>query len=109
MANEEDEELEKLRQEHIVLSHAMQAGVAFCQKNNFTDECSAKHLRVGLNVTMSDQGGLVALLVQKGVITEKEYFETIVETMRQEVAAYEKRIEIATGQSVRLLGMNRVG
>lgn len=82
--------LEDLMDEHRRLSHAMQAGVAM--EENWKDaSLTPKHLRVGVNVALSDAGGLVALLVKKGLFTEEEYFEAIVETMRTEVKNYEER------------------
>src|SRR5207244_2000112 len=46
--------LDKIK-EHHRLSHAMQAGVALLMQRD-PDETSPKHLRVGINVALADQG-----------------------------------------------------
>ena len=43
-----------------------------------------KHLRVGINSTMSDHGALAMLLVEKGIITDREYAEAIVKGAERE-------------------------
>lgn len=72
-------------------AHRMQTGVAYFE--NRSSECTSKHLRVGVNAAMSDQGGLARLLIKKGVFTEEEYIEAITDAMRQEADAYESRIQ----------------
>lgn len=87
---------DELKQEYARLAHAMQSGVAFEQSRGSNDG-SPKHLRVGVNAAMSDMGGLVDLLIAKGVITETEYLEAIVTRMRAEVASYEARANAQVG------------
>lgn len=77
--------------EHARLSHAMQAGVALLMHKDPT-ETSPKHLRVGINVALSDQGALVKLLIDKGLITEDEYGDAIVAGMQREVDGYVERL-----------------
>lgn len=43
-----------------------------------------KHLRVGVNTAMGEQGGLGRLLIAKGIITEEEYFLAMAEAMEME-------------------------
>ena len=87
-----------------VLLHAMQAGVALDHSNGGKDG-SSKHLRVGVNAAMSDQGGLVTLLIEKGIITEEEYLEAIRQAMAREVARYEQYIKKHYGLTVTLDGI----
>lgn len=82
--------LDKIK-EHARLSHAMQAGVALLMHQD-PSETSPKHLRVGINVALADQGALARLLVAKGVITEDEYGDAIVEAMQHEVDSYVERL-----------------
>jgi hypothetical protein len=82
--------LDKIK-EHARLSHAMQAGVALLMHQDPT-ETSPKHLRVGVNVALADQGALVKLLIDKGVITEDEYGDAIVAGMQREVDSYTERL-----------------
>lgn len=69
----------------------MQTGVAYFQDKG--KECDPKHLRVGVNAAMSDQGGLARLLIKKGVFTEDEYVEAVTEAMGREADNYESRIQ----------------
>lgn len=71
------------------LAHAMQSGVAM-KMNYEPGETEPKHLRVGINASMSDQAGLVRLLMAKGIITKEEYEQAITEEMGREVERYEQ-------------------
>lgn len=71
------------------LLHAMQTGVEYRQ--NKRDQ-EPKHLRVGINAAMSDYGGLVALLIEKGIITAEEHEAAITASMQREVDAYRQHI-----------------
>ena len=44
--------------------HAMQSGVKMMMELGLSSETEPKHLRVGINAAMSDDAGLVDLLVQ---------------------------------------------
>lgn len=63
----------------------MQTGVAFDQQRKPE---TPKDSRVGINIALVDHGSLARLLVAKGVFTEEEYFEALVEGMRREVDRY---------------------
>lgn len=80
------------RSDHIAryeaAAHTMQTGVAFSMPSKETEP---KHLRVGINAAMSDHGGLVALLIAKGVITEDEYLAAIADAMEREAKSYQDR------------------
>ena len=41
---------------------------------------------------MSDHTALTKLLLEKGIITDEEYFKAIADQMEEEVHSYEKRI-----------------
>ena len=70
--------------------HAMQTAVAYEMtlrgRQSATDP---KHLRVGINSAMSDQGALATLLIRKGIISSEEYIEEIRQAMIREVERYE--------------------
>jgi len=84
------------RKDYTDKLHAMQSGVAM--EMNHTDQpTSAKHLRVGVNAAMSDQAGLVKLLIAKGIITEAEYLDAITEAMSDEVKRYEDKLNARYG------------
>jgi hypothetical protein len=92
------------KDEYARLAHAMQSGVAYEMNYDHynTGPTTPKHLRVGINAAMSDMGGLVRLLISKGVITEEEYAEAVTEKMREEVQAYEARLTERLGSKVTL-------
>lgn len=81
--------------------YAMQAGVGV-EMQLGGNGTTPKHLRVGINSAMSDQGALARLLIAKGVITEDEYTEAIAEGMRREVALYEQTLSKQLGRRVTL-------
>lgn len=83
--------IEEKRAKYAALAHAMQTGVAYKMERN-PAETSAKHLRVGVNAAMSDQGALVGLLLKKGIITEDEYLDAIIESMEREVQMYQDEL-----------------
>ena len=61
------------RDRYLKAAHAMQTGVAL-EMSRHAAPTEPKHLRVGVNAAMSDQAGLVKLLIAKGIFTEDEYF-----------------------------------
>src|SRR5207248_3069740 len=81
MTDDEQARLERLLEEHANLSHALQSGVRW-EHERGSDDGSPKHLRTGVNIALRDHSSLVNLLVRKGIITDLEYAEAIVEGMR---------------------------
>jgi hypothetical protein len=61
-----------------------------------------KHLRVGVNMAMSDHTGLVRLLLEKGVITEGEYLKAIADEAERERDRYQVRLTERYGVSITL-------
>ena len=83
--------VEMNKEEYLHHARRMQAGVEYTKEDS--TECQPKHLRAGVNSAMSDQGGLVTLLIKKGVFTEDEYLEAITASMKREADAYENRLQ----------------
>jgi hypothetical protein len=81
--------------------HAMQSGVAV-EMNHRSEPTEPKHLRVGVNAAMVDHGGLVALLIAKGVISEAEYLEAIEGAMVAEKERYERHLSELIGIAIKL-------
>ena len=96
MTPEEQKEIDDLRTEYFSLGHAIQSGIAFCMECD-SKFVTVKHLREGINMSKSDMGGLAALLIEKGVITELEYMRAIVKFARQEKESYERWANELTG------------
>jgi hypothetical protein len=93
--------LDELGARYAALAHAMQSGVAYSMEKD-PKETTPKHLRVGINCAMSDQGSLVRLLIAKGLITEEEYMEALVEGMEAEVKSYEQKIRDLYGGKTKI-------
>lgn len=90
---------------HRAAAHAMQAGVAM-EMNISPGPTSPKHLRVGINSALVDQGALAKLLVDKGVITSLEYAEACATMMEGEKERYEKDLSEYFGRPVTLAGLS---
>ena len=90
---------EEDRQRYVTAAHGMQAGVDV-KMNYDATETTPKHLRVGVNAAMSDQGALARLLIDKGLITEDEYMAAIADGMERERDSYQQWIQdrVAPGQ-----------
>lgn len=81
-------------------AHAMQSGVRLrMTREGVPDDSelipghtSPKHLRVGINSAMSDQGGLARLLIEKGLITEAEYVKAMADAMEAEAQSYHDQL-----------------
>ncbi len=91
----------ELRERYLAAMHAVQSGVAMEIEAGSTDT-TPKHLRVGINSAMVDHGALATVLIQKGILTEEEYFEALAETAEREQAAYEARLSARYGRKITL-------
>jgi hypothetical protein len=97
--------IEEYRRRWAAAAHAMQSGVAIEMEEPVTGQSQStdpKHLRVGINVALRDQGSIVQLLISKGLITEEEYFKAIAEGMEAEAKEYEQRLTKRLGVKVSL-------
>jgi len=93
---------EELLQEYMRQAHRMQAGVAFQMEVPGDLSTTPKHLRVGVNAAQRDHASLGKLLVEKGIITEEEYLQALVNGMKEEADAYEKEVQEYYGPRVKL-------
>lgn len=94
-----DEELKDIYTLYEQLGHAIQTGIAFLMEHDPTF-VAPKHLRTGLDMRAADHGALVALLIDKGVFTEKEYAMKLVEFAQREVYLYQGHIKKKLGVDV---------
>jgi hypothetical protein len=97
MTEEEKEKLQAMQVEYQALAHAMQTGIAYLMHLDDDKSTDPKHLRVGVNSALCCNGALVELLVNKGLITETEYYETLLIVMRKEVINYERDLAARYG------------
>lgn len=96
-------------QRFTLLQHKMQAGVKTDQESDPRlragrfDGDFARHLkmeRVGINTALVETSALVALLVEKGLISEAEWWTSACKGMQAEVERYEKLLTERFGQPV---------
>jgi hypothetical protein len=92
--------IEEDRERYIAACHAMQTGVAY--QMQVTNECDPKHIRVGVNSAMVNDRAMTELLIEKGIITEEEYFAKIAVCMELEVADYQERVKKQFGGNVNI-------
>jgi hypothetical protein len=71
--------------------HRMQAGVALQQGIDPTDG-APKHLRVGINSAHISHAALVRVLVARGLISNDEYVEALIQQTQEEADSYEERL-----------------
>lgn len=91
----------QLQQQYRDNLRAMQSGVAMDQAKG--SECGTpKHLRVGVNSTMVDHAALVQLLIKKGIISEEEFWESMVDASKAEKERYEELMSARFGTSIKL-------
>lgn len=88
-------DVDDAKQRYEAALHAMQTGVAYYMERS--DECSPKHLRVGVNSALTSVGALAHLLLNKGVITELEYFTCLADLVEQDVEDYRRLLAEALG------------
>lgn len=94
--------VEVLQAEYVRLMHAMQTGVEYLRQYDDT-QTDPKHMKVGVNSSLVSCGALVKLLMDKGLITEQEYWDTLVRATREEVHTYEAQLKEHIGSAVTLL------
>lgn len=108
MTDKTPEERERIAKENALslerynaACHAMQSGVAVELGIDGTSG-TPKHLRTGVNSAMVNNQAMVELLIEKGVITHKEFFDKLADCMEAEAKAYEKRLSDHAGVNIKL-------
>ncbi len=79
-------------------AHRVQAAIAF---NPDRPGDQYKDLRTGVDMSKSDLGGLVTLLIEKGVFTKTEYIAAVADFAEREAATKEDELSIRCGINVR--------
>lgn len=75
-----EEQLEKYNR----AMHGVQSAIKFLIDRG-DDLASPKHLRVGIHSALVNDHAISTLLIEKGIITEEEYFDQLVESAEQEL------------------------
>lgn len=86
----EHSKINALKAEYERLMHAVQTGVAYEMEMN--DAHTPKHLRTGVNSAMISAGAVAKLLIDKGLIDERELWTCLRDMARLEVQGYEARL-----------------
>lgn len=86
---DDDQRISIAKERYRQAAHAVQTGISFAPDK--TGQTS-KHLRVGLDLSKSDQAGLAALLISKGVFSMAEYIEAIADQAEIEAEMRAKEI-----------------
>jgi len=90
---------EEQKRRYLNAMHAQQSAIAFEieRLGEANAGSSAKHLRVGMNSALGDQAGLAKLLIEKGLITEQDYLNAIVEGAEREAIRMRDIVRESTG------------
>lgn len=92
----DDKRIDEYKSRYAAAAHAMQTGVSFKMQHD-PGETTPKHLRVGVNSAMVDTSAMARLLIDKGLITELEYFKSLCEAMERERDLYQKWVNDRVG------------
>lgn len=95
------ETLQEASERYQKAAHAMQTGVAMMM--NYDDSHTPKHLRTGINSALVTSQATARLMIEKGIITELEYYIAMADAMEEEVAHYVQEIESHVGAEVKLV------
>ena len=101
MTTHPDPDVAALKSEYQQLLHALQTGVK-TELEFDPSPGTPKHLRTGVNSAIVQASGLALLLIDKGIITEHEYWRFQVDAFRREVTAYEERLSRILGARIQL-------
>lgn len=83
---------------YIAALHAMQTGVMYqMQPGGNPKDTEPKHLRTGVNSALVNSSALAALLIEKGLITEDEYYEALAVAMEREATEYTELVRAQLG------------
>jgi hypothetical protein len=87
------------------LPHRVQSAIAFIADNRARtgkryESLEPKHLRVGINNALVEASAIGRLLMEKGIITPAEYYDSIIELLEEEVRRYQEDVTAEFGPSV---------
>ena len=95
------ETVEQAKARYRKALHAVQSGVAALMHYD-RDHASPKDLRVGMNSAHISSSALTNLLIEKGVITESEYFTSLADFAEAERETYSDVLARHIGKRVNL-------
>lgn len=74
-------------------AHGVQTAIAVTMGR----DTEPKHLRVGIDLSKSDQAALATLLIEKGVFTLEEYVAALADAVEREKETREKELGVKLG------------
>lgn len=78
--------------------HRVQTAIAVLMGSDPSYKATTpKHMRVGIDMSKSDQAGLAQLLIDKGVFTAEEYVEALAQSAEREADSFERVVQSVTG------------
>lgn len=83
---------------YIAAGHRIQTAIAILMgRDPNWGPVQPKHMRTGIDMSKSDQAGLVTLLIAKGVFTKDEYIAAVTQSATDEANAYETSVQAVLG------------
>jgi hypothetical protein len=97
---------DEFHEQYVKFGHAIQTGIKFViemeRKGGVGTDNILKHHRVGIDTAKCEHGALSRLLVRKGIISESDYFDAVIEGMKMEVKLYEDKLANEFGVHITL-------
>ena len=81
--------LEEDMQRLNAAQHAMMTGVGY-KASYDSSECDLKQIRVGINTALVNCGVIAGLLIEKGILTQEEYYSKLADAMEKEKDTYQE-------------------
>lgn len=85
----DEETIQALKERNYALTHAIQTGVG-AKMLISGSETSPKQLRTGVNNALVQLGVIAKVLIDKGLLSELEYWQLMNEGLEVEVKGYEE-------------------
>ena len=89
--------IEKETARYMAAAHRVQTALAAMPDHQ---NMTPKHMRVGIDMSKADLGGLATLLIAKGVFTLEEYHTAIANSAEVEANAYENELSALIGLNI---------
>lgn len=84
--------LEEERARLLAAQHAMMTGVGYMMQYD-NAESDLKHIRTGINTALANCEVIAKILIDKGIITQEEYFKECADAMEKERDSYKTKLE----------------
>lgn len=86
----EDNEITRLKEEYRKYAHAIQTGAGYLVEK--TDSGTPKQLRTGVDMSLVSNSALANLLISKGIISETDFWQALVNGVKDEVSRCEAEL-----------------